>query len=117
MVADSFQPLCVGGEAALPTRGADVRLDSIRLVLWGRVARPATIWSRYDLDGVIDLAHALHSRGNLLSDLLEVLGGKATPQMECVAVYDASDVAKREVLATSNANLGLAADHRSVGSV
>jgi len=116
MVADSFQPLCVGGEVALPTCGADVGLDSIRLVLTGTAASPHTIWSRKDLDAVGYLAHPLHAGRNLLSDLLEVMGGKAAPQMEDVAACDASDVAKREVTATSNSYLGLAADQRSVGT-
>ncbi len=43
MVADSFQPLCVGGEAALPTRGAGVRLDSIRVGLIGQRACLRTV--------------------------------------------------------------------------
>jgi len=79
MVADSFQPLCVGGEAALPTRGAGVRFDSIRLVLIGRVPSSRTIRSRKDLDAVGYLAHALHAGRNLLSDLLEIMGGEAAP--------------------------------------
>jgi hypothetical protein len=36
--------------------------------------------------------------------------------MEDVAACDASNVAKREVAATSNSYLGLAADQRSVGT-
>jgi len=36
--------------------------------------------------------------------------------MEDVAACDAGDVTKREVAATSNSYLGLAADQRSVGT-
>jgi len=116
MVADSFQPLCVGGEVALPTCGAGVRFDSLRLVLIGRVPSSRTIRSRKDLNAVGYLAHTLYPGRNLLSDLLEVMGGKAAPKMEDVAACDAGDVAKREVAATSNSYFGLAADHRSVGT-
>lgn len=69
-----------------------------------------------DLDAVTYLTHALHSGGNLLSDLLEIMGGKAAPQMEDVAACDARDVAKRKVTAFSNTLLGLAADQRLGGT-
>jgi len=79
MVADSFQPLSVGGEAGLPTRGALVRFDSIRIALTGRVpSLRAVVW-RTDLDAIAYLAHALYTAGNLLSDLLEIMGGEAAP--------------------------------------
>jgi hypothetical protein len=79
MVADSFQPLCVGGEVALPTCGAGVRFDSLRLVLIGRVPSSRTIRSRKDLNAVGYLAHTLYPGRNLLSDLLEIMGGEAAP--------------------------------------
>jgi hypothetical protein len=88
----------------------------MQLVLLGLVARLGTVRSRRDLDAVGYPAHALDSSGNFLSDLLEILGGNAALQLQSVAAYRASDVAKREVAATSNQDLGLAADHWLVGT-
>jgi hypothetical protein len=95
MVADSFQPLCVGGEASLPTRGADVRLDSIWLVLNGRVAGSRTFWSRSYLETVGYPPHAIDANGDLSSDMLQIIGATEAPYMEDVRARDASDVAKR----------------------
>ncbi len=85
-------------------------------MLIGRGVRLTSIGRRKDLDAVAYLTHALHAGGNFLSNLLEIVGGKAAPQMDDVAAYVASDVAKREVTAVSNSLLGLAADQRPGGT-
>jgi hypothetical protein len=116
MVADSFQPLCAGEEVTLPKRGGDVTFVPIRLSPIASAAGRGTIVSRKDLDAVMHVAHAFNAGSDFLSDLLEIMGGKAALQMDNVAACDTRDIAKREVAATSNSDLGLTADRQSVGT-
>jgi hypothetical protein len=100
MVADSFQPLCPGEEATHPRHGGDVKFDWIRLAPIVSAAGAGTIVSRKGLDAGMDMAHAFHAGSKFLSDLLEIMGEKATPQMENVAACDSRDIAKCEVAPT-----------------
>ena len=52
-----------------------------------------------DFDPVDNVTYALHARGELLGDLLEVVGSQAAVQVEHVVTGEARNVAERQIAA------------------
>src|SRR4051812_18799524 len=65
-----------------------------------------------DFDPIDHLAYALHARGELLGDLLEVVGGERAVEMDDTVTDSARDRADRQITALPEPFLGLAMDLR-----